>query len=64
MANIATDECDFGTGLELGIDLFCSGDAFLHNSVQRLLAVAYQMLDRDPFETIVKVNLFLNIVKF
>ncbi|KAI5636631.1 zinc-finger (CX5CX6HX5H) motif domain-containing protein [Phthorimaea operculella] len=31
-ASIAVDECDFGTGLECGIDLFCSGLDFLVSS--------------------------------
>lgn len=62
MANIATDECDFGTGLELGIDLFCSGNPFLHNAAKRLLSVAYEMLDRNAFEIIIKVIFYIDLL--
>ncbi|XP_077291957.1 histone PARylation factor 1 [Arctopsyche grandis] len=57
MANIATDECDFGTGLELGIDLFCYGHSSLHNSAKSLLSIAYQMLDRYAFDDIITAHI-------
>lgn len=54
-ANIATDECDFGTGLELGMDFFCTGEKVLHVSAEHLLSVAYEMLNRNEYSQIVKV---------
>jgi len=56
-ANIAVDECDFGTALELGIDLFCSGRLELHMLVQSLLVPAYTLLNRPQFIAISKAHL-------
>ncbi|XP_018802620.1 PREDICTED: histone PARylation factor 1-like [Bactrocera latifrons] len=55
-ANIAMDECDFGTSLELGIDLFCSGRKELHSLVQSLLVPAYSLLSRPQFIAISKAH--------
>lgn len=54
-ANIACDECDFGTGLELGIDIFCDGNPELHRTCQQLLVTVYKLLGRLEFGTIIKV---------
>lgn len=54
-ANIASDECDFGTGFELGIDLFCNGNPDLHRICKQLLLTAYNLLRRPQFATIIKV---------
>lgn len=56
-ANIASDECDFGTGLELGINLFCDGNQELHRICKQLLVTAYNLLRRPQFATIIKVIL-------
>ncbi|XP_067613228.1 histone PARylation factor 1-like [Eurosta solidaginis] len=56
-ANIAMDECDFGTALELGIDLFCSGRRELHSLVQSLLVPAYSLLKRPQFIAISKAHM-------
>uniref|UniRef100_W8C1U2 UPF0609 protein CG1218 n=1 Tax=Ceratitis capitata TaxID=7213 RepID=W8C1U2_CERCA len=56
-ANIAMDECDFGTALELGIDLFCSGRRELHPLIQSLLVPAYTLLSRPQFIAISKAHL-------
>ncbi|KAL9888963.1 histone PARylation factor 1 isoform 1-T2 [Glossina fuscipes fuscipes] len=56
-ANIAVDECDFGTALELGIDLFCSGHKELHMLIQTLLVQAYSLLHRPQFIAIAKAHL-------
>ncbi|XP_011203082.2 histone PARylation factor 1-like [Bactrocera dorsalis] len=56
-ANIAMDECDFGTSLELGIDLFCSGRKELHSLVQSLLVPAYSLLSRPQFIAISKAHM-------
>lgn len=54
-ASIAMDECDFGTGLEAGVALFCSGIKELENSALRNLEVAYTLLNREEFSKIVQV---------
>ena len=52
----ANDECDYGMGFELGIDLFCHGDQF-HNVVEHLLPLAYDLLQREPFAKIAQEHL-------
>ncbi|XP_073834845.1 histone PARylation factor 1 [Musca autumnalis] len=56
-ASIAVDECDFGTALELGIDLFCSGYTQLHMLISSLLVQAYSLLQRPQFIAISKAHL-------
>lgn len=56
-ATIAVDECDFGTALELGIDLFCYGNDHLNASALRLLSSAYSVLDRDAFGEVAEAHL-------
>ncbi|XP_013119597.2 histone PARylation factor 1-like [Stomoxys calcitrans] len=56
-ASIAVDECDFGTALELGIDLFCSGYTQLHKLLSTLLVQAYSLLHRPQFIAILKAHL-------
>ncbi|VVD03470.1 unnamed protein product [Leptidea sinapis] len=53
-SSIAMDECDFGTGLEAGIALFCSGLKELHSSVLSLLTSAYSLLQREEFGKIIE----------
>ncbi|ALC46767.1 CG1218 [Drosophila busckii] len=56
-ANIAVDECDFGSALELGIDLFCSGHKELHMLASSLLVPAYSLLARPQFIAIAKAHM-------
>ena len=42
----ANDEGDPGMGMELGLDLLCYGGQRLHNTINHLLGVAYELLDR------------------
>lgn len=56
-ANIAMDECDFGTALELGLDLFSSGHKELHMLISSLLVPAYSLLSRPQFIAIAKAHL-------
>lgn len=56
-ANIAVDECDFGTALELGLDLFSSGHKELHMLVSSLLVPAYSLLSRPQFIAIAKAHM-------
>lgn len=60
-ANIAVDECDFGTGLEIGIDLFCSGLKILEQNALNSLVSTYTLLKRTTFAKIIQVCLFSNI---
>lgn len=55
-ANIAIDEGDYGTGLELGINLFCFGSKYFHSMIIQLLSTVYKLLDRETFATILKVS--------
>lgn len=48
----ANDECDYGMGLELGLDLFCHGDPHFHKLIEHLLPLAYELLDRNEFSKI------------
>lgn len=54
-ASIAVDECDFGTGLEIGINLFCSGLPELEPSALSSLVSTYSLLKRDAFSKIIQV---------
>jgi len=57
LVQFANDECDYGEGLELGIDVFCYGSTELHSTVLSLLPLAYQMLGRNEFADIIKAHL-------
>lgn len=56
-ASIATDECDFGTGLELAIALFCFGGDVFHNTIRQLAGTTYGLLGREAFTTILEAHL-------
>ena len=51
----ANDECDFGMGLELGLDLLAYGGKVFHPTILHLLSVAYDLLERPEYITILKV---------
>lgn len=53
----ANDECDYGEGLELGIDLFTNGAPIFHKAIKTLLSMAYQLLDRGVFSEILELHL-------
>lgn len=53
----ANDECDYGMGYELGIDLFCYGSHYFHKVVKQLLPMAYSLLKRDLFGEILEAHL-------
>lgn len=53
----ANDECDYGMGLELGLDLFCHGDQYFHNLIGHLLPIAYDLLQREQFGKICSEHL-------
>lgn len=56
-ANSANEECDFGMGMELGVDLFYQGDPFYHKDIESLLTNAYTLLRRTAFIDILKAHL-------
>ena len=53
----ANDECDYGQGLELGLDLFSFGGDVFHKTISNLLPLAYQLLGRQAFADIIKAHL-------
>lgn len=55
-ATIAMDEGDYGTCLELGLDLFSFGSHYLHKIILQLLPPAYNLLNRPAFSTIIQVR--------
>lgn len=57
LATIAADECDFGTCLELGHDLFSSGVSTIQNKTLNMLSLAYNLLQRPQFLKILQAHL-------
>lgn len=57
LAVIAADECDFGTCLELGHDLFSSGISYVQRTSLQVLASAYNLLHRQKFLKIAEAHL-------
>ncbi|KAM9313959.1 histone PARylation factor 1 [Pholidichthys leucotaenia] len=53
----ANDECDYGMGYELGIDLFCYGSHYFHKIIKQLLPMAYSLLNRNLFGDILEAHL-------
>lgn len=57
LIQFANDECDYGQGYELGLDLFCFGHERFHSMIGMLLSVAYQLLGREEFGEILDAHL-------
>lgn len=57
LATIAADECDFGTVLELGHDLFSSGVSHVQARALNLLFLVYGLLQRPAFREIAEAHL-------
>ncbi|XP_062991812.1 histone PARylation factor 1 isoform X1 [Elgaria multicarinata webbii] len=53
----ANDECDYGMGYELGIDLFCYGSHYFHKIIGQLLPLAYNLLKKNLFAEIIEAHL-------
>ncbi|KAH0616096.1 hypothetical protein JD844_026940 [Phrynosoma platyrhinos] len=53
----ANDECDYGMGYELGVDLFCYGSHYFHKIVGQLLPLAYNLLKRSLFAEVIEDHL-------
>jgi len=57
LVQFANDECDYGEGLELGMDLFSFGGKTFHSTIMQLLSLAYMLLNRNEFGTILEAHL-------
>lgn len=55
--NLALDECDFGTGLELGLNILAHGVKTIDATALRYLRSSYKLLKRDDFVTIAEAHL-------
>ena len=53
----ANDECDYGEGLEFGLNLFLYGSSKLHSRILGLLPLAYQLLHRNLYGQILTDHL-------
>ncbi|GIY86186.1 histone PARylation factor 1 [Caerostris extrusa] len=53
----ANDECDYGMGFELGIDLFSFGDPYFHSHILNILPLAYSLLNRPKYAEIIQFHL-------
>ncbi|KAL8593857.1 hypothetical protein ACOMHN_018069 [Nucella lapillus] len=53
----ANDECDYGEGVELGLDLFTFGGKCFHSPVRCLLSLGYQLLGRPEYGKIVEAHM-------
>ncbi|KAJ8000454.1 hypothetical protein DPEC_G00180290 [Dallia pectoralis] len=53
----ANDECDYGMGLELGLDLFCYGSHYFTKVIRQLLPLSYNLLKRGLFGQILEAHL-------
>ena len=53
----ANDECDYGMGLELGLDLFSFGHEMFKRKATMLLTLAYELLGRSAFGKVVEEHL-------
>ena len=56
LVQFANDECDYGMGLELGLDLFCFGSDRFHNTVLQLMPLAYRLLGKETFAEIAEIH--------
>ncbi|CAG9860522.1 unnamed protein product [Phyllotreta striolata] len=56
-ASIATDECDFGTGIELGWNIISHGIDSLNGTAERFLVTNYKLLNMDQFAKIAEAHM-------
>ena len=57
LVQFANDECDYGEGLELAMDLFCFGNSVFHKTILNLMPLAYELLDRPEYKQIIQTHL-------
>ena len=53
----ANDECDYGMGLELGLDLFSFGHEMFNRKATMLLTLAYELLGKSSFGNVIESHL-------
>nr|CAH7743309.1 unnamed protein product [Callosobruchus chinensis] len=56
-ASIAADECDFGTGIELGWNIISHGIDSLNSTALQYLASNYRLLNREAFIKIAEAHM-------
>lgn len=56
-ASIAADECDFGTGIELGLNIISHGVDCLNSTAEQFLVSNYKLLNRDEFAKIAEAHM-------
>lgn len=56
-ASIAADECDFGTGIELGWNIISHGVDSLNSTACRFLATNYRLLNKEAFAKIAEAHM-------
>lgn len=56
-ASIAADECDFGTGVELGWNLIAHGVDSLDATISDFLCTSYKLLNREVFAKIAEAHM-------
>ncbi|KAJ3631165.1 hypothetical protein MTP99_012309 [Tenebrio molitor] len=56
-ANIAIDECDFGTGIKLGWELLFHGTDALNSTISRFLSNSYKLLQKEAFAKIAEAHM-------
>ena len=57
LVQFANDECDYGEGLELGLDMFTYGSERLKGQIMHLLPLAYELLGRSEYGEIITAHL-------
>ncbi|KAJ3659486.1 hypothetical protein Zmor_011174 [Zophobas morio] len=56
-ANIALDECDFGTGIKLGWELLYHGIDSLNSTISQFLSNSYRLLNKEAFAKIAEAHM-------
>ncbi|ENN74376.1 hypothetical protein YQE_09033, partial [Dendroctonus ponderosae] len=54
---IATDECDFGAGIELGLNILAHGVDCLNRTISQCLAINYRLIQREEFAKIIESHM-------
>ncbi|TRY72495.1 hypothetical protein TCAL_10382 [Tigriopus californicus] len=59
MTNVqfANDEGDPGMSVELGLNAFATGGPHLHGSIEHLLGVGYELMDRPEYAQVIRAHL-------
>ena len=57
LVQFANDECDYGMGYELGVNLFAHGDESLNRIILHLLPLAYRLMGYELYSEILEQHL-------